>query len=71
MTVLYLVLPIGLVLSAAFLYLCVRSISGGQFDDLDTPAIRAILDDEPVESQTQPTGEEEADEVPTREGEVG
>ena len=67
MTVLYLVLPIGLVLSAAFLYLCVRSISGGQFDDLDTPAIRAILDDEPVAR----TEEEEPDEAPAREGELG
>lgn len=64
MTVLYLVLPIGLVLSAAFLYLCVRSISGGQFDDLDTPAIRAILDDEPL-------AEEEPDQAPAREGELG
>ena len=67
MTVLYLVLPIGLVLSAAFLYVCVRSISGGQFDDLDTPAIRAILDDEPVESHA----EETPGEPPARGGEVG
>ena len=70
MTVLYLVLPIGLVLSAAFLYVCVRSISGGQFDDLDTPAIRAILDDEPVASQPAEKTEEPA-QTPAREGEPG
>lgn len=48
MSVLYLVLPIGLTLSALFLWVCVRAIQRGQFDDLETPAHRLLLDDEPV-----------------------
>lgn len=47
MSVLYLVLPVGLLLSMAFLAACVRAIRAGQFDDLETPAHRLLLDDEP------------------------
>ncbi|MBL4844281.1 MAG: cbb3-type cytochrome oxidase assembly protein CcoS [Planctomycetes bacterium] len=48
MSVLYLVLPLGLVLSAVFLLGCVRAIKGGQFDDLETPAHRVLLDEDAV-----------------------
>lgn len=48
MSVLYLVLPLGLVLSAVFLFGCVRAIQRGQFDDLETPAHRILLDDDAV-----------------------
>jgi cbb3-type cytochrome oxidase maturation protein len=47
-SVLYVVLPLGLLLSAVFLLGCVRAIQGGQFDDLETPAHRVLLEDDPV-----------------------
>tara|TARA_R110002072_G_scaffold131222_1_gene270640 strand:+ start:57 stop:203 length:147 start_codon:yes stop_codon:yes gene_type:complete len=47
-SVLYLVLPIGIALSACFLWCCVRAIKSGQFDDLETPAHRVLLDEDPL-----------------------
>ncbi len=48
MSVIYLLLPLALVVSsmavAAFLWATGR----GQFDDLETPAMRMLHDDEPV-----------------------
>lgn len=46
MSVLYLVLPVGIALSALFLWGCVRAIQSGQFDDLETPAHRVLLDED-------------------------
>jgi cbb3-type cytochrome oxidase maturation protein len=43
-----LVLPLALGLGALFLVACVVSIRSGQFDDLDTPPVRALLDDLPA-----------------------
>jgi cbb3-type cytochrome oxidase maturation protein len=45
-SVLYLVLPVGIALSALFLWGCVRAIQSGQFDDLETPAHRVLLDED-------------------------
>ena len=45
MAVIYLVLPLALGLSGVALWVCVRAIRAGQFDDLDTPAVRMLVDD--------------------------
>lgn len=45
MDVIYVVLPLGLLLGGAALWACVRAIRAGQFDDLETPPIRALLDE--------------------------
>ena len=45
MSVIYLVLPLGLLLGGLALYACVRAIHSGQFDDMDTPAVRLLVDD--------------------------
>ena len=39
-------LPVALGLSALALWACVRAIRSGQFDDLDTPALRMLADDD-------------------------
>lgn len=39
-------LPVALGLSGLALWGCVRAIRGGQFDDLDTPALRILADDD-------------------------
>ena len=47
MSVLFVALPVALLLGAAALVACVRCIRGGQFDDLETPAVRMLIDDTP------------------------
>ena len=48
MTVLFLVLPLALVIVAVAVLAFVWAAERGQFDDLDTPAVRLLHDDEPV-----------------------
>lgn len=45
MSVLFLVLPLALLLVGAAVWAYVWSARGGQFDDLDTPAVRLLHDD--------------------------
>ena len=45
MSVLFLILPLALVLSAAADFAFVWATRRGQFDDLDTPAIDILRDD--------------------------
>jgi cbb3-type cytochrome oxidase maturation protein len=46
MSVLYVVLPLALVIVGAAVAAFVWSARNGQFDDLDTPAMRVLHDDE-------------------------
>ena len=46
MSVLYLVVPLAIVLVAAAVAAFVWATSRGQFDDLDTPAMRMLHDDD-------------------------
>lgn len=52
MAVLYLVIPIALVLAGAGLAAFLWAVRKGQFDDLDTPAVRMLFDDEPETDDT-------------------
>jgi cbb3-type cytochrome oxidase maturation protein len=45
MELIILLLPLGLLLGGVALCACIYSIQSGQFDDLDTPPVRALLDD--------------------------
>lgn len=54
MSVLYIALPIAIALGGAAMWACVRCIRGGQFDDLETPAVRMLIDDRPAKDQRQP-----------------
>lgn len=47
MSVLYIALPVAILMGAAAVVACVICIRGGQFDDLETPAVRMLIDDEP------------------------
>lgn len=48
MSVLFIVLPLALVIVAAAAAAFVWASRRGQFDDLDTPAMRALHDDAPA-----------------------
>ena len=46
MSVLYIVLPVSLLLGALFVAAFIWSVRKGQLDDLETPALRMLADDE-------------------------
>ncbi|MEW5916001.1 MAG: cbb3-type cytochrome oxidase assembly protein CcoS [Gemmatimonadota bacterium] len=46
MSVFYLVLPLAMILVAAAVFAFVWAARKGQFDDLETPALRIVPDDE-------------------------
>lgn len=46
MSVLYIALPLALLLGAGGLVACIYCIRGGQYDDLETPAVRILLDED-------------------------
>lgn len=53
MSVLYLVIPIALVLAGTGLAAFLWAVRKGQFDDLDTPAVRMLFDDEEGEEDRE------------------
>jgi len=46
MIILYLLIPLGLVLVAVALWAFFWAVQSGQFDDLDTPGVQVLLDDD-------------------------
>ena len=46
MTVLFLVVPLATLLVGCAVWAFARATRSGQFDDLDTPAVRMLHDDE-------------------------
>jgi len=46
MSVIYLLLPVAALLAAAAVAGFIWAVRRGQFDDLDTPAVRILHDDE-------------------------
>jgi cbb3-type cytochrome oxidase maturation protein len=46
MSVVYVLLPAAIVLAAAGVAAFIWAVRGGQFDDLETPAVRILHDDE-------------------------
>jgi cbb3-type cytochrome oxidase maturation protein len=63
-SVLYLLVPIALVLVGIALGAYVWAAKRGQFDDLTTPAMRAIHDDAPPIAHRKPEGEPPTDQAP-------
>lgn len=46
MSVLYLVVPLAILLAGVFVALFIWAARSGQFDDVDTPAQRAVHEDD-------------------------
>jgi len=49
MSVIYIVLPLSLLLVVVAVGFFIWAARGGQFDDLETPAVRVLFDDEEPE----------------------
>ena len=47
MSVLYIVLPLAIVMAGLALAAFIISVRHGQFDDMDTPQLRMLFDDQP------------------------
>lgn len=46
MSVLFIVVPLAFVLAGGFVAMFIWAARDGQYDDVDTPAIRAVQDDD-------------------------
>ena len=46
MSVIYVLLPVALALAAAALWAFIHAVRSGQYDDLDSPAVRMLMDDD-------------------------
>jgi cbb3-type cytochrome oxidase maturation protein len=46
MNILYLLIPLGLVMVAIMVWAFFWAVKRGQFDDLQTPAVQILLDDD-------------------------
>ena len=46
MNILYLLIPLGLILLGLAVWAFFWAVGSGQFDDLDTPAVRVVMDDD-------------------------
>lgn len=63
MSVIYILISISTLVASIFLVLCIRAIKSGQFDDVHTPAVRMLFDDELVEQSNKPTTERAENQV--------
>jgi len=46
MSVIYFLISISVIVAGIFLYLFIKSVKSGQFDDAYTPSVRILFDDE-------------------------
>jgi cbb3-type cytochrome oxidase maturation protein len=59
-TILYLLIPLGLMLVAIAVWAFFWAVSSGQFDDLSSPAWSVVMDDDAApEARTTDTGGED------------
>jgi len=63
MSMIFILLPLGLIFTAAAVILFVWAVRAGQFDDLKTPPVRILFDDPAPRPQERP-GEQERSESP-------
>lgn len=56
MTILYFLIPLALVLLGLAVWAFFWAVGSGQFDDMDTPAMRIVMDDD-----TRPAADREDD----------
>lgn len=51
MSVIYLLICISIVLAVTFLYVFIRAVKTGQFDDDYTPSVRMLFEDEIIKKE--------------------
>lgn len=58
MSVLYIAVPLAILLGGAGLLACWYCIQSGQYDDLDSPSVRILIDDAPDRILQDPVEEQ-------------
>ena len=53
MSVMYLTIAITVVIAVVFLAVFIKSVKSGQYDDMYTPSVRMLFDDESVKEKTE------------------
>ena len=51
MEILFVILPVALLISVLFLVSFIYNVKKGQYDDLDTPAYRILLEDKKINNK--------------------
>ncbi|KLU05816.1 Type cbb3 cytochrome oxidase biogenesis protein CcoS, involved in heme b insertion [Rhodopirellula islandica] len=66
MSVLFIALPLALLLGAGGMLACIMCIRGGQYDDLESPAVRILIDEDgqPRDRKTDAPGANETTDSP-------
>lgn len=59
MEIIYFLIPISLLLLGVIVGLFFWSVKSGQFDDLEGPAHRILMDDKPVRPNSDPESKQE------------
>ena len=60
MDILYFLIPLGLLLLGLAVWAFFWAVGSGQFDDLDTPAIRVVMDDDSRPADERDAPDEQA-----------
>jgi len=53
MDVIYIMIPVSVIIALVFLYVFIRSVKSGQYDDTYTPSVRMLFDDEIVKKNKE------------------
>ncbi len=61
MSVIYVLVPLALLLAILAVIAFAWAVRQGQLDDLDTPAVRVLFDDEPEEATHEEAGADDRD----------
>jgi cbb3-type cytochrome oxidase maturation protein len=61
MDILYLLIPLSLVFVAVIAYVFLWAVKSGQFEDMEGPAHRILMDDEPTSSSDRSAAQEKSD----------
>ena len=65
MEVLYLIIPLSIVLVMGIGWIFIWSVKSGQFDDLEGPAHRLIMEDDEIR-ETEPSDETEPEDAQSK-----
>lgn len=55
MSILFIVLPLAILMAGAAVVAFIGAVRGGQFDDLDSPAVRIVVDDDTLDAPARRT----------------
>lgn len=59
MSILYVLIPLALLILGAAVWAFFWAVGSGQFDDLDTPAVRILMDDDKAPRKMPKSGPDE------------